>query len=322
MTTSAPVGVERPAPGPSTGGGRGRSGRSALGDPWYTPWLFVLPHLVVFGLFIAVPFFLGIWISLHDSTAVRQGPFVGLRNFERLLDPESIHFGRFWQTVWNTVLFVLLSTPLLVGAGLGLALALNQKLKGRNIFRAVYIAPWTLSVAVVGLTWWWMFNGNSGVITVALQDLTGSSPGWLTSNPWAWISILVATLWWTIGFNTIILLAGLQAIAPELYEAASIDGATRWDKFRHITVPQLRAVLLLVITLQIIASFQLVGQPQLMTGGGPPPADTTPVLLHIFNTAFAGRRELSLAAAMALIVAVLMVVVSVINFRLFRTERA
>jgi len=247
---------------------------------------------------------------------------VGLRNYQRLLDPESIHFDRFWQTVWNTVLFVLMSTPLLVGAGLGLALALNQKIRGRNLFRAVFIAPWTLSVAVVGLTWWWMFNGNSGVITLFMQELTGSSPGWLTSNPWAWITILVATLWWTIGFNTIILLAGLQAIAPELYEAAAIDGARAWDKFRYITVPQLRAVLLLVITLQIIASFQLVGQPQLMTGGGPPAAETTPVLLHIFNTAFAGRRELSLAAAMALIVAVLMVAVSIINFRLFRTERA
>lgn len=320
-----PVANERPAPaadGPSAGGRRPRAGRSALGDPWYTPWLFVLPHLVVFALFIGVPFFLGIWISVHDSTALRQGPFVGLRNFERLLDPASIHFDRFWQTVWNTILFVLMSTPLLVGAGLGLALALNQKLKGRNLFRAIYIAPWTLSVAVVGLTWWWMFNGNSGVVTLALQDLTGGSPGWLTSNPWAWISILVATLWWTIGFNTIILLAGLQAIAPELYEASAIDGASRRQQFRHITVPQLRAVLLLVVTLQIIASFQLVGQPQLMTGGGPPAAETTPVLLHIFNTAFAGRRELSLAAAMALIVAVMMVVVSIINFRLFRTERA
>jgi multiple sugar transport system permease protein len=308
-----------PAPAPRRSG---RSGRSTRGDPWYTPWLFVLPHLVVFTLFIAVPFFLGIWISVHDSTALRQGPFVGARNFQQLLDPDSIHFDRFWQTVWNTILFVIMSTPLQVLAGLGLALALNQRLRGRNLFRAVYIAPWTLSVAVVGLTWWWLFNGNSGVITNLLTDLTGSSPGWLTSNPWAWISILVATLWWTIGFNTIILLAGLQAIAPELYEAAELDGAGRRQQLRHITIPQLRPVLLLVITLQIIASFQLVGQPQLMTGGGPPPAETTPVLLHIFNTAFAGRRELSLAAAMALIVAVLMVIVSVINFRLFRTERA
>jgi multiple sugar transport system permease protein len=313
--TAAPARTTRPAPG--------RHDRSrSLGDPWYTPWLFVLPHLVLFGLFIAVPFFLGIWISVHDSTALREGPFVGTRNFERLLDPDSIFFGRFWQTVWNTVLFVLISTPVLVLTGLGLALALNQRLAGRNLFRGIYVAPWTLSVAVVGLTWWWMFNGNSGVVTRFLQETVGSSPGWLTSTPWAWIAILVATLWWTIGFNTIILLAGLQAIAPELYEAASIDGAGRWQRFRSITVPSLRPVLLLVVTLQVIASFQLVGQPQLMTGGGPPPADTTPVLLHIFNTAFAGRRELSLAAAMALIVAVIMVGVSIVNFRVFRSDRA
>jgi multiple sugar transport system permease protein len=293
-----------------------------LRDPWYTPWLFIGPHLAVFAVFIAVPFFLGIWISLHDSTALREGPFVGLRNYERLIDPDSIFFSRFWQTVWNTVLFVIMSTPLLVGIGLALAALLNQRLAGRNLFRAIYIAPWTLSVAVVGLTWWWMFNGNSGVITRLMTDLAGSSPGWLTSTPWAWIAILVATLWWTIGFNTIILLAGMQAIPRDLYEAGAIDGADRRQQFWHITIPNLRAVLLLVITLQIIASFQLVGQPQLMTGGGPPPADTTPVLLHIFNTAFAGRRELSLAAAMALIVAVLMVGVSIINFRLFRTERS
>lgn len=317
MTSTAPTG---PSSGPATSGGPDRS--RSLGDPWYTPWLFVLPHLVLFTLFIAVPFALGIWISVHDSTALREGPFVGTRNFERLLDPDSIFFGRFWQTVWNTVLFVLISTPVLVLTGLALALALNQRLAGRNLFRGIYVAPWTLSVAVVGLTWWWMFNGNSGVVTRFLQETVGSSPGWLTSTPWAWIAILVATLWWTIGFNTIILLAGLQAIAPELYEAASIDGAGRWQKFRSITVPSLRPVLLLVVTLQIIASFQLVGQPQLMTGGGPPPADTTPVLLHIFNTAFAGRRELSLAAAMALIVAVIMVAVSVINFRVFRSDRA
>ena len=299
---------------------RGR--RGTLGDPWYTPWLFIAPHFLIFALFIGVPFFLGIWISVHDSTALREGPFVGLRNYERLLDPDSIFFHRFWQTVWNTVLFVVMSTPLLVALGLVLAALLNQRLAGRNVFRAIYIAPWTLSVAVVGLTWWWMFNGNSGVFTRLLTDLTGSSPGWLTSNPWAWISILVATLWWTIGFNTVILLAGMQAIPRDLYEAASIDGASPRQQFRHITIPNLRAVLLLVITLQIIASFQLVGQPQLMTGGGPPPADTTPVLLYIFNTAFAGRRELSLAAAMALIVAVLMVAVSIVNFRLFRTERS
>jgi len=166
-----------------------------------------------------------------------------------------------------------------------------------------------------------MFNGNAGAVTLFFQNLFGGSPAWLSSNPYAWITILVATLWWTIGFNTIILLAGMQAIPLDLYEAASIDGANRWQQFRHITLPSLRPVLLLVVTLQILASFQLVGQPQLMTGGGPL-LETTPALLHVFNTAFAGRREISLAAAMALVIAGMMLIVSIVNFKFFSSERS
>jgi multiple sugar transport system permease protein len=296
--------------------------RRRIGEAWYTPYLFILPHFVLFSAVIVYPFILGIWISVHRSTPLREGPFVGLANYLTLFNPESLHFERYWTTIWNTILFVLMSTPLLVLVGLFLATLLNQRFRGRNIFRGLYFAPWTLSVAVVGLTWWWMFSGRGGVVTQFLTDFVGGSPAWLTTNPWAWISILVATLWWTIGFNTIILLAGMQGISPDLYEAASIDGANRWQQFRHITIPNLRPVLLLVVTLQIIASFQLVGQPQLMTGGGPPPTETTPVLLHVFNTGFTGRGDLSLAAAMAMIVAVMMVVVSVINFRIFGSERS
>ena len=306
--------------------GSGKDRRRRIGEKWFTPYLFILPHFAIFSVFILFPFFLGIWMSLHDSTALRDGPFVGLRWYQQIFDPANrTQFPRFWNSVWNTFIFVILSTPLLVGIGLGLASLLNQRLRGRNIFRAIYFVPWTLSVAVVGLTWWWMFNGNAGFVTEFMTDTFGWSPGWLTTNPWAWIAILVATLWWTIGFNTIILLAGMQAIPVDLYEAASIDGANRWQQFRSITLPSLRAILLLVVTLQVIASFQLFGQAQLMTGGGPPSelgGETNPVLLHVYNTGFGGRRELSLGAAMALIVAAMMMVVSIINFRLFSSERS
>jgi multiple sugar transport system permease protein len=330
MSSMAPATPTRP-PGPIGSffsrlvWGSGKERRRRIGESPITPYLFILPHFAIFSVMILFPFFLGIWISLHDSTALREGPFVGLRWYQQLFDPESFQFGRFWNTVWNTVIFVIISTPLLVGVGLGLAALLNQRLRGRNIFRAIYFVPWTLSVAVVGLTWWWMFNGNAGFVTLFMSDTFGWSPNWLATNPWAWISILVATLWWTIGFNTIILLAGMQAIAADLYEAASIDGASRWQQFRAITLPSLRPILLLVVTLQIIASFQLFGQPQLMTGGGPPSelgGETAPVLLNVFNVGFGGRRELSLAAAMALVVAAIMIVVSIVNFRLFSSERS
>jgi multiple sugar transport system permease protein len=298
-----------------------RTSQRRIGEKWYTAYLFILPHFAVFMVGIALPFFFSIAISFFDYNYVRSNnPFVGLQNYQNLATPGSIHFGRFWETLWNTILFVLLSTPTLVIAGLFLAVLLNGKYRGRNLFRAIYFAPWTLGVGVVGLLWYWVLSSQTGLLSLALNGLGLDSPGWLIENPWAWLSILLATLWWTIGFNTIILLAGLQSISIELYEAAAIDGANKWQQFRHITVPSLRPILLLVVTLQVIASFNLVGQPQIMTGGGPG-NETRPVLLYIFETGFQGQNELGQAAAMALIVAIIMVIVSVINFRVFRTEQ-
>jgi multiple sugar transport system permease protein len=189
------------------------------------------------------------------------------------------------------------------------------------VFRAIFFAPWTLGIAVVGLLWWWLLNAQFGLLTVLLSYLGISSPNWLTTNPWAWFSINLATLWWTVGFNTIILLAGLQAIAPELYEAAAIDGANRRQQFRHVTIPSLRPILLLVITLQIIASFNMVGQSQIMTGGGPG-NETRTALLYMYETGFTGQFQLGQAAAMAIIVAAIIALVSVINFRVFRSDEA
>jgi multiple sugar transport system permease protein len=313
------------APAPTAlAGAKGRANeRRRIGEKWYIPYLFVLPHLLIFAFIIGWPFFYGLWISALDTTALRgtNAPFVGIDNYRQLFDPGSVHFERFWQTLWNTILFVLMSVPMLVVVGLGLAALLNQKLRGRNFFRALYFAPWTLGVSVVGLLWFWIFFQN-GLASDVVRAFGETPPRWLSEQPWAWLTILIATLWWTVGFNTIIFLAGMQAISADLYEAASVDGATRWQQFRHITIPSLRPIMLLVVTLQIIASFNLIGQPQLITQGGPPTAQTTPVLLHLYNTAFRSPFDIGLAAAMAVVVAALMVVVSVINFRFFGTERA
>lgn len=317
------------APPGGGGGSRTSSRRRRIGEKWFTPYLFILPHLAIFLLFIGWPFVFGLWISLHDFFIARdrQGipaPFVGLDHYINLFTPGSIHFGRFWQTLWNTVIFVLISVPTLVGLSLGLAALLNGRYRGRNFFRGIYFAPWTLSVAVIGLLWWWIFQSQGGLITNMLTGLGLPAVGWLTSQPWAWLSLVIATIWWTIGFNTIILLAGMQAISVDLYEASSIDGANKWQQFRSITIPSLRPILLLVITLQVIASFNLVGQPQIITNGGPPTAQTTPVLLHIYNVGFSGigRFELGVAAAMSFLVALIMVAVSIINFRIFRSDEA
>jgi multiple sugar transport system permease protein len=292
-----------------------------LGEKWYAGYFFILPHLAFFVFMVGIPFAYNIYLSLSDYTFGGSEAFVGLQNFQRLADPNDYHFPVFWGGLWNTVIFVLLSTPMLVIGGLFLAIVVNGKYRGRNAFRAIFFLPWTLGIAVVGLLWWWIFNGSFGLLTNFLASWGIVSPTWLTTNPWAWVSILLATLWWTVGFNTIVLLAGLQSISVDLYEAATVDGANRWQQFRFITVPSLRPILLLVITLQLIASFNLVGQPQIMTGGGPG-NETRSVLQYVYETGFTagGQYQLGQAAAMALIVAAIMLVISIVNFRLFRSD--
>ncbi|MCA1569627.1 MAG: sugar ABC transporter permease [Chloroflexi bacterium] len=317
MTTALPT-------TPTTGGARSKTDvRRRIGEKWFIPYLFVLPHLLVFGLMIGWPFFYGMWISMLNADAFSgaDAPFVGLDNYAQLFSSTSTQFGRFWQTLWNTVIFVIISVPTLIAIALGLAALLNERFRARNVFRGIYFAPWTLGVSVIGLLWFWIFF-NNGIATTVVEFFGIDAPIWLSSQPWAWFTILFATIWWTIGFNTIILLAGMQAIAADLYEAATVDGANKWQQFRHITVPSLRPILLLVVTLQVIASFNLVGQPQIITNGGPPTAQTTPVLLHLYNVGFRSPFDVGLAAAMAVVVAVVMVAVSVINFRFFSSERA
>jgi ABC-type sugar transport system permease subunit len=294
-----------------------------IGEKWWAGYLFILPHFALFLFMVGIPFVYNLYLSLSDYTFGGSETFVGLQNFQRLADPNDYHFPVFWGGLWNTVIFVLLSTPMLVIGGLFLAIVVNGKYRGRNAFRAIFFAPWTLGIAVVGLLWWWIFNGSFGLLTNWLSSWGIVSPTWLTTNPWAWIAILLATLWWTVGFNTIVLLAGLQSIPVDLYEAATVDGANRWQQFRYITIPSLRPVLLLVITVQVIASFNLVGQPQIMTGGGPG-NETRSVLQYVYETGFTagGQYQLGQAAAMALIVALIMVAISVINFRVFRSDRA
>jgi multiple sugar transport system permease protein len=315
MTVSA-------APPPVAGTAPARSMRR-IGEKWYAGYLFILPHFLIFLFMVGLPFLYNIYVSLTDYTYGGNPSFIGLGNFQNLADPTDYHFPIFWNGVWNTLIFVIVSTPTLVIAGLALAVLVNGKYPGRNVFRAIFFAPWTLGIAVVGLLWWWLLNSQFGLLTILLNAIGLQNPSWLTTNPWAWFSISLATMWWTVGFNTIILLAGLQSISPDLYEAASIDGANKWQQFRFVTVPSLRPVLLLVITLQIIASFNMVGQSQIMTGGGPG-NETRTALLYVYETGFTtgGQYQLGQAAAMGLIVAAMMVVVSVINFRFFRSDEA
>ncbi len=293
--------------------------RSARG---FTPYLFLAPYLVLFVGFVAIPAIYGIWISLHDyDYLLPKQPWAGLSNYTHLFTADSRDGADFWQSMAVTGIFTLLSVPFLVVVPLGIAVLLNRKFPGRTFFRAVFFAPYVLGVAVVGVLFRFLLDPNIGMLNFYLDKVgIGRAIPWTTQLPWAWISLVAMTVWWTLGFNAIIYLAGLQDIAPELYEAADVDGASAWRKFISITLPGLRPVLLFVLTLTILASANMFGQSFLLTQGAPA-NETRSAIMFIANVGLSQYRQ-GAAAAMSYILAAILIGISLLNFRLFRQKDA
>src|SRR5215207_3620298 len=272
------------------------------------PWLFLAPYLVLFLAFVVVPIIYGLYISLHryDFTLPNK-PFVGLENYTDLFTPNSITFSSFWQAMRATAIFTVFSVPLLLVVPLLIALAMNKKFRGRNLFRAIYFAPYVISVAVIAILWRYLLDANIGLVNyylglIGLPDDTS----WTTTTPAAWVALVGVTVWWTLGFNAVIYLAGLQDIAPELYEAAEMDGANRWQQFRNVTLPGLKPVLSFVTMTTIIASANMFGQSYLITHGGPGTETRTAIY------------QMASAAAMSYVLTVFLILLSLIVFWLFR----
>lgn len=287
--------------------------------PW-TPYLFLAPFLLIFGTFVLVPAVSGLWMSLHNwDFFLPDRPFVGLRNYVELFTPGALVAQQFWESMRATGLFVLLSVPLLMAIPLALALLLNKRFRGRTFFRAVYFAPYVLGVSVVGLLWQYLLNGNTGLVNgyLAQWGVTEAVP-WLTATPWVWVSLVGVTVWWTMGFNSVVYLAGLQGVDEELYDAASVDGAGRWMQFIHVTLPQLRPVILFVLTMTVLASANMFGQSYLLTGGNPS-NETRTAIMFIAEVGLEQFR-MGLAAAMSYLLALLLIVVSVLNFVFLRQK--
>ncbi len=224
----------------------------------------------------------------------------------------------FWASLGNTIEFVLISTPLIVAVGLAMAMALNGSGRALGLYRTAFFASYVFSVSVLTLIWGYVLQPQRGILAAFLSKFGVEPIPWLTDPQLAMPAIVIATLWWTVGFNMVLFLAGLQDIDPTLYEAAEIDGAGRLMQFRHITLPGLQRTTLMVVVLQIIASFQIFGQVYIMTRGGP--GGSTRVLIqHIYESGFRDFR-LGYASAMSLFLFVLMFVVSFFQFRLSPEE--
>src|SRR5215203_677510 len=285
----------------------------------WTPYVFLAPYLVLFTIFVLIPAIFGLWISLHNwDYLLPEQPWVGLQNYINLFTPGSPTAGFFWQSMQATGIFTLFSVPFLVVIPLLVALILNQSFRGRNFFRAMYFAPYVLGVAVIGVLWQYLLQPVFGLINyyLGLVGIGGGEIPWITALPWAWISLVGMTVWWTLGFNAIIYLAGLQDIPRDLYDAAAVDGANAWQRFLNVTLPGLRPVLLFVIVITIVASANMFGQAYLVTQGAPG-NDTRVAIWLIVET---GLRQFNMgaAAAMSYVLALFLMIVSVANFALFR----
>jgi len=288
-------------------------------------WLFVGPNLLVFGLFTFLPITLNLWYAFTGGTALLPGerPWVGGGNMAALLecgsylDPSSCQRDLFWHGVWNTLRFVGLQVSLMVAFSLVTALALNRGIVGRGFFRAAFFYPVLLSPVVVALIWKWILQRN-GVLNAVIAGSGGRPVDWLLGAGTAFGWTVLVSVWAHMGFYTLILLAGLQAIPKDVYEAAAMDAARPWIRFRRITLPLLMPSLLVVGVLSLIRAVQTFDEVFVLTGGGPGTA-TTFVVQFIYETGFAQQvREYGMASAASLLLAGVLLVLTLIQLRATR----
>ncbi len=285
------------------------------------PGAFFLPHLVIFGVFFVFPFFYGLLISFFDwhMFIPEQREFIGFDNYVKILfDSESIYYRYFWNGLKNTFTFVVLSVPPLVITPFILALLMNVEPKGYKMFRAIFYLPNLFSIATLVLIWRWVLNTNVGILNLTLSEVGVENIPWLSKQPFAWFSLVLMTVWWTIGANMIIFTASLKEVPDNLYEASDLEGANTWQKIRYITLPSIKNQLIYITIMTTIASFNVFGQPQLATEGGPEES-TTVLMMYIRNIAFGGGRpDPGVASAMAIMLGLLMILISVIQVKIIK----
>lgn len=232
-------------------------------------WLMLAPFVVAYLLFFLWPALQTVRLSFTDSGLTDTKGYVGLANYAQLIADDD-----FWSALIQTGYFALLTVIPLTALGLLMAVLVNRLTRTRAIVQAIFFLPYVLPVAVMTLIFGWLYHPVYGLINALL----GGQRAWLNDVNWAMPSVAIATIWWTVGFNMLLFVAGLKNIPGELYEAARLDGANRWEQFRYITWPQLKPTTGLVFMLQLIASFKIFSQPYILTGGGP--FNTTRVTLQ------------------------------------------
>lgn len=263
--------------------------------------LLLAPFVLAFLLFFLVPALHTFYLSLTESSLTRTSAFVGLDNYATLVTDPS-----FWASLWNTFYFALLTVIPLTGLGLVMALLVHRFVKAQAWLQGAFFLPYVLPISVMTLIADWMLQPSSGVI----NHLVGGQRAWLADVHWALPAVAIGTVWWTVGFNMLMLLAGLRNIPAELYEAAALDGARGFTLFRAITWPALKPVLGTALLIQLIASLKVFGQTYILTSGGP--YNTSRVTLHyMYETAFT-QSDAGYAAAVAMAFVLVVIALSLL----------
>ncbi len=260
----------------------GRKGASPLRrQETLAGYLFLLPNILGFLIFSSVPVLVTFSISLLDWDLIRAPRFVGIDNYVKLLTGDPI----FVKVLVNTGYYVAGTVPAGVILSLMLALAMNSNVRGISFFRAVFFIPVISASVAVAMMWRWIFNTDYGLLNLWFTTVGLPRIPWLSSTAWAMPALIIMAVWKSLGFNMVIFLAGLQGISAQLYEAASIDGANRWHRFRYITVPMLAPTTFFVLIISVIGSFQVFDLAFVLTRGGPGDATNT-MVMYIYNQAF------------------------------------
>ncbi|MGW9103435.1 carbohydrate ABC transporter permease [Priestia megaterium] len=274
--------------------------------------LLISPFLIFFIVFWLAPLLYGGWISFHNwNVSNGDNGFNGLDNYIKILTPGTVFNQLFIKGLINTLVFVVISVPPLIIISLGLALVIdNLPSFLKAFFRTVFFLSYAVSVTAVSALFLWLFNGNGGFINNSLlsSGLIDTPINWLNSQPFAWVAILVATVWWTIGFNMLLFVNALDEVDGSLYEAADLDGAGPLAKLRYVTLPEIRNVMVFILMTTVIASFNLYGQTKLITGGGPEKSTTT-LTMNIQQTVF-DLNQLGIGSAMAILMGIIMMFVT------------
>ena len=286
-------------------------------NPRLAAWVFVAPALIVLGVFFGLPVFAALLLSLTDFDLYALADwhnlrFVGIGNYTQLL-----HTPLFWKSLGNTFYFVIVGVPLSIAVSLGAALLLNAPVaRFRGFFRTALFAPVVTTLVAVAMIWRYLFHTSYGLVNWALGHLGIPAVDWLGDPHWAMPTIILLAVWKNFGYNMVIFLAGLQAIPQDLYEAARIDGASRWRQFLHITLPMLGPVLMVVGVITVAGYFQMFAEPYVMTRGDPLQS-TVSVLYFMFEEGFRWW-NLGRASAVAFLLFLIIFAVTTLMLRLGR----